>query len=260
MATFNENLFGREGQSQAFSRFGPQFQQQNDTLIRDILSRLGTQTQQGFDPIEKQAREGFSQRTIPTIAERFTSLGNNAISSPAFASQLGQAGAGFETDIAALRSQYGLQQNQQLMQLLNQLAPEQAYFGRQPGLLEGGAQGVLESLPQYLAAQQLGNQQQGQGTNWKDMIANILLGLAPAGAAFGPIGLGVGAGAAALGSGLKYFGNKNAGQNYNAYQSPLQQQLMNLGPSQQYNSPFAGKLDVNQGFQGTKLKPLGALA
>jgi hypothetical protein len=276
MATASENLFGREGQSQAFSRFGPQFQQQNDTLIRDIMSRLGNQSQQGFEPIEKQARQGFQRQTLPSIAERFTSLGNGAASSPVLNSNQTQAGIDLDTNLAALKSQYGFEQNNQLMQLLNLLSPEQAYFGRQPGLLEGGAQGLAEGLPQYLAAQGLGKQQEqgnvegGEGFDWQDAIGNLLLSLAPAGAAFGPPGLAVGAGAAALGGGLKYFNKKkgNQGQNFNAQQSQLQQQLMKLGvspqelqqltnPSQGNTSPQYGNLNYNN--RGSQNSPLGQL-
>ena len=38
--------------------------------------------------------------------------------SPAFASQLGQAGAGLEQGLAAMRSQYGMENRGQLLQLL----------------------------------------------------------------------------------------------------------------------------------------------
>jgi hypothetical protein len=69
---------------------------------------------QGFAPIEQQARTGFAQQTVPSLAERFSSMGNNALSSPSFASQLGQAGSGMEQGLAALRSQYGMQNRQQL--------------------------------------------------------------------------------------------------------------------------------------------------
>jgi len=85
------------------------------------------------------------------------------------------------------------------------------------------------------------------------------LGAAPALSAFGPWGALAGLLAGGAGAGLKYFGNKKPKQ-FNAQTSPIQQQLMNLGPSESYNSPFAGKLDINPGFQATKLKPLGALA
>ncbi len=74
----------------------------------NILKYLLQQGQQGlqnpsagFAPIAQQARNQFNQQTIPSLAERFSSMGNNSISSPAFASQLGQAGAGLEEALAA---------------------------------------------------------------------------------------------------------------------------------------------------------------
>lgn len=72
------------------------------------------QSQFNFAPIEQNARANFQQNTIPSLAERFTSLGsgNNALSSPAFKSQLGLAGAGLEGELARLASEYGLQQQQ----------------------------------------------------------------------------------------------------------------------------------------------------
>lgn len=62
------------------------------------------------EAIEKRARTQFEQRTVPTLAERFTSMGAGAQSSPAFAQTLGQAGANLEEGLAALRSQYALSQ------------------------------------------------------------------------------------------------------------------------------------------------------
>jgi hypothetical protein len=233
---------------------------------------LGGQAQQGFEPIENQARQDFQQKTIPSIAERFTSLGNGAISSPAYQAQQYGAGAQFETGLAALKSQYGMEQNNQLMQLLQLLAPEQAYFQGQPGLLEGGARGLAEGFPSYLAAQGMDDQQQGQQNkpwDWQsglDAGGNALLAAAPFLSFIPGIGPLLTAGAGLVGGGLKVGskfapgGPKQQPQNYNAQFNPMQQQLMNLGPSQSYNSPFAGKLNVDQGFNATKLKPLGALA
>lgn len=64
-----------------------------------------------FAPIAQSAQANFHQNTIPSIAERFTSLGNgnNALSSPSFAAQLGSAGAGLEGELARLAAEYGLQ-------------------------------------------------------------------------------------------------------------------------------------------------------
>ncbi len=298
MASIKENLLGSEGQSRAFSRFGPQFQGQNDEIIRNLLTRLGGQTQQGFEPIENQARQDFQQKTIPSIAERFTTLGNGAISSPAYQAQQYGAGAQFETGLQALKSQYGMQQNNQLMQLLQLLSPQQAYFPGQPGALEGGAKGIAESLPAYLSAQRLGNQlnpqseQQDQSNepwNWQnglDTGGNALLAAAPLAAfipGFGPIlsaALGLVGGGLKIGG--KYAPNSKQGQNFDSQQTDLQKQLMNLGitPQQiqmdlgktnnsipQNNSYFGGlsaqsspygKLDFNQKSPG--LNRIGSLA
>ena len=81
-----------------------------------------------FAPIEKQARLGFERETVPSIAERFTAMGNNALSSGAFASQLGQAGSSLEHSLAALKANVGredLGREQNLAQRLYELQ-----FGR----------------------------------------------------------------------------------------------------------------------------------
>jgi len=111
---------------------------------QSILQFLLQQGQQGiedpyagFDPIAQQAQQQFSQQTIPGIAERFSSLGKNALSSPSFASQLGQAGAGLQSDLAGMRAQYGQQNKQNAMNMLALgLTPSvQNYFQQQePGL------------------------------------------------------------------------------------------------------------------------------
>ena len=66
-------------------------------------------------------------------------MGNNSLGSPAFASQLGQAGAGLEQGLAALQSQYGLQNQSQLMQLLGLgLSPQYENYAvpQEQGLLQ----------------------------------------------------------------------------------------------------------------------------
>jgi|GEM_PF-4627924 len=65
---------------------------------------------EGFDPIANLARENFSTQTIPSLAERFTSLGSGGSQrSSAFQGALGAAAANLEKQLAALRSEYGLQ-------------------------------------------------------------------------------------------------------------------------------------------------------
>ncbi len=93
-----------------------------------------------FEAFERPARRGFEQKTLPTIAERFTAgLGEGGQRSSAFGQALGQAGKELEEDIFA--SRIGMQQDalSQLLQLLQpSLAPRQIQYTkpRQPGLLE----------------------------------------------------------------------------------------------------------------------------
>lgn len=69
-----------------------------------------------FKPIEEEARAGFEQQTVPTIAERFTNMGAGASSSSAFARNLGSAAAGLEQSLASLKAktlpQFALQKAQ----------------------------------------------------------------------------------------------------------------------------------------------------
>ena len=76
------------------------------------------QNQSNFGDIANQARSNFSQQTVPSIAERFTSMGAGGGRSSAFGHQLGQAGANLETGLAGQQSQHNMQQFQQLLQLL----------------------------------------------------------------------------------------------------------------------------------------------
>jgi hypothetical protein len=111
-----------------------------------------------FEPIAQQARTQFQTQTVPGLAERFTSLGSGAQRSSAFQGALGQAGAGLEEGLGALRSQYGLQQqglNQNLLQMLlgHSLSPEADTLISQgePGLLQELGPVIGQLLP-YLPA------------------------------------------------------------------------------------------------------------
>lgn len=116
--------------------------------IQQLMAML---SQQGgsFAPIEQQARTGFNQQTVPGLAERFTSMGgagSGALSSPAFASQLGQAGSGLEQSLAALKSQHNLGQQGLLSQLGMQPGFENTYHARKPGFGETAGQGIAGGI------------------------------------------------------------------------------------------------------------------
>lgn len=178
-------LTGNKGKfEQTPNMFNPQ--QQN------ILNAFLQQGQQaynnpygGFEPIEEQARLGFANKTIPSLAERFTSMGGagtGALSSPAFASQLGQAGAGLESELAALRSHYGHQGQQNALQLLSMgLAPQtQQYYapgdaGIGPQLLGAGAGAASNYFGYRAVSDQMGKQQSGSPQISNDQLAQLLL-------------------------------------------------------------------------------------
>lgn len=122
----------------------PLFDDQQESALNQLLSQ--GMSNQNFDAIENRARQQFQTNTIPSIAERFTGMLPGAASSQrssAFQAALGRAGSDLESQLAALRGQYGLQQTQ--MGLTPRF--ENTYMPGQPGLL----QGIASMLPALLA-------------------------------------------------------------------------------------------------------------
>ena len=112
---------------QRFQQYTPEQQQAMSELLR---SGLGDIQSKKFDfaPIEEEARAGFKQKTIPTIAERFTQL--NAQKSSAFPQLLSQAGADLERSLAGMKQGYNLQQQGNLANLMSMgLRPQYAHAG-----------------------------------------------------------------------------------------------------------------------------------
>ena len=131
----------------------PRFTQEQQSALSQLLSQgLGNSNFQG---IENRARQNFSNKTVPSLAERFASLGSGGSQrSSAFTGALGSAASDLESQLAALRGQYGLQQ------LGLGLTPsfENIYIPQQGGLLQGAAPGIgqlLGQLPQLFQLQQL---------------------------------------------------------------------------------------------------------
>lgn len=157
-------------------KFGPGLQPGIDQLIKQSLGQLSTNQQGGFKPIADQARQKFQTETIPGLAERFTALGNGQRSS-AFQGALGSAASGLESNLASGEAQYGLQQNQQLMQLLQLLQPETVFAPESQGflssLLGGAAPGLGSATSSLLGG--LGSSASGSA------IGSGLGGLAGAG-------------------------------------------------------------------------------
>jgi len=108
---------------------------QLSSLIPNGLKNLNLPGgQSNFQPIADEARRNFSQNTIPTLAERFAGLGRN---SSGLQQSLGGAGAQFESQLAALQAQHGLQEqglqsNNLFNSLRASLSPQFDYYA-QPG-------------------------------------------------------------------------------------------------------------------------------
>lgn len=101
----------------------------------------------GFEPISQQTRSNFEQQTLPSIAERFTSMGNNSLSSPSFASSLSQGGAGLEQMLAAMKAEYGQRnQNAALQQLMTGLQPRNQFSPKYQNFPQDGQGGFFSQL------------------------------------------------------------------------------------------------------------------
>lgn len=133
MANFLSQLFGdTPSRIEQVPRFEPQQQQAMMDLLGLAQQQLPQRLQaDAFAPIARQARTGFAQSTVPSLAERFTAL--NGQQSSGFAQALGQAGAGLEGNLAAQEAQFNQQNIAPLLQLLSLgLQPQQ-----EPYLLQG---------------------------------------------------------------------------------------------------------------------------
>jgi len=134
------------GRTRLLSQFTPE----NQALFNDLISQILGQYQQGgfdFEPVAQQARTQFEQKTVPSIAERFTSMGGGQRSS-GFQQALGQAGAGLEGQLASLGSQYGLQQQGLLQNLLGMGRQEPLFQQQSHGLLGGLLPSLISTLGQ----------------------------------------------------------------------------------------------------------------
>lgn len=124
------------------SRFTPGIQQALNQNIMQLLSGLGNQDY--LQGMAQEARKNFQQQTVPSIAERFTSLGEGAQSSGAFAGALQGAGADLEKQIAL----QGLGQQQQLQ---GQLLPALLGLGQMENLYVPGQQSGFQAMLPGLA-------------------------------------------------------------------------------------------------------------
>ena len=85
-------------------------------------------------------------------------MGSSSLSSPAFVSQLGQAGAGLEGDLAAQKAQYGQQNIQQLLQMIQLGLQPQFQNVHRPqsnGLIQNAILGGIQAAPGIYQSRQI---------------------------------------------------------------------------------------------------------
>ena len=149
-------IFGKPEGVEQYSELSPQ-QQGIMQLLQDLGIYDLQNPYEGFDEgIANPAWDEFNQQTVPNLAESFTSMTNGAMSSPSFAAQLGQAGAGLKSNLSAQRAQYGQQNKQQalnqLMSLVNPNFSENIHRPRQPGAIERGFETAFPLIMKALMA------------------------------------------------------------------------------------------------------------
>ena len=152
MSSFGRFLFGGGPKIEEIQKYNPQQQQAFSQILQQALSGMQNPSE-GFEPIAQQARSQFESKTIPGLAERFTSMGAGGQRSSAFQGALGEAGAGLEEGLAGQQAQYGLQRGGQLQQLLGMgLTPQFDTFRNAPtkGLFGEAASQALPILMQML--------------------------------------------------------------------------------------------------------------
>lgn len=136
---------GLTGHREKFKQV-PRFTPEQQTALSSLLGQGMQNTD--FGNIENLARTNFQTQTVPSLAERFTSMGGlqgtgGTQRSSGFQDALGRAGAGLEQNLAGMRSQFGMQQ------LGMGLQPrfENAYSPRQAGGLEQALGGLMGMAP-----------------------------------------------------------------------------------------------------------------
>ena len=147
MAGISEFFLGSPAKTEQVSTVTPQQQQLISALLQQLMTGLGG-SQASVAPIRASAQEHFRQEMVPTIAERFTSLGGRQ-GTNAYPMAIAQASANLERDLAAQESQFNLQRQGNLMQILGlAMRPqfENVYSPSSPGFLQNVASGAASGI------------------------------------------------------------------------------------------------------------------
>ena len=155
----------------------PQFTQDQagalNQMVQQGLSGMQNLPQANFGPIAEQYKTQFQQQTIPSIMERFTSMGAGGQRSSAFEQALGSAGAGLNQNLAGMEQGFNMQnRGQDISRLMGMLQmglqpqsqthfvpPEQSFMSSIGGGLGSGIGAIAPMLAQMLMSRYLGGQQ-----------------------------------------------------------------------------------------------------
>jgi len=137
----NNFLFGMPESNEQEQLYTPEQQS-----VLDMLLGQGAQNTD-FGGIEQRELSRFNKETIPSIAERFTSMGTGGQRSSAFQGALGGAASDLGERLGALRSQYGLQQLGHGLQ--RRFQP--IHRPRTPGFLEQLIPGAIKGATSYFS-------------------------------------------------------------------------------------------------------------
>jgi len=100
----------------------------------------------GWGDIQQGAMNNFSQDIVPGLLEGFASSGDNNYSSPVLQTNLSSAGAGLAERLAAMKSQYGMQNRQNSINtLLGSLGHNQEIIRNAPQ--QGWGSQLMGSIP-----------------------------------------------------------------------------------------------------------------
>ena len=141
-SNFNKFLHGSQERFQRIPTQTPQNMSFLDSLVSGAQSGLQN-PYAGFEPIRQDVTRQFNTETVPGIAERFTA--GNAQRSSAFQGALGNASSSLASKLAAMQSQYGLENRRGLL--------EQGRLGLTPqfeNIHRPETQGLLGNLMQNI--------------------------------------------------------------------------------------------------------------
>lgn len=110
MASLKDFFIGTGPVAEQIDTYTPEQKQGISSLLQRGLQNVDQQRTPSFQPIADRARKQFQEQTLPSIAERFTAMGLQ--NSGYFPQVLGSAASDLESQLAALGSQFDLQQQQ----------------------------------------------------------------------------------------------------------------------------------------------------